>query len=230
MIPGLDSDELRDLILSVGTHKSQRVLTPPEVAMLFKKALDAGVPRGELAEMCLLESTTIIGRFLKLLELRPSVREVVTFGNGSHASLSFTQAMEIAGLPSASDQQDLADLTRKYGFNKREVVAVRQKVQRSSVSVTQAAEDIRMLRPTIIETFVFVGAIEETAVHQYLAEMLQGERDEILAAFLEKTSFPGSGHLGVRRFNIATDDSDYAHFDLDDFAERLNRHLAKLVG
>ena len=68
---GLSSAEVRQLILSVGTHKSERPLSPVEVAQLMQKAVKAGENRKEIAARLLLEDSSIIGRFIRLLQLPP---------------------------------------------------------------------------------------------------------------------------------------------------------------
>ena len=57
---GLLSHEISKLILSVGTHKSKRPLSPVEVAEFMQKSLDAGEKRTEIATRLYLEDSSII--------------------------------------------------------------------------------------------------------------------------------------------------------------------------
>ena len=100
MIPGLSTDEERDLILSVGTHRPGRMLTPVEVAELLQRALDAGASSESIAKRCLLEGTTTISRFLRLLDLEEASKHLVVFGS-KKGSLGFTTAMEVAASSSS---------------------------------------------------------------------------------------------------------------------------------
>ena len=60
---GLSPYEIRQLILSVGTRKSVRPLSPVEVGILIQKALDAGEKREEIADRLHLDGSTVIGTF-----------------------------------------------------------------------------------------------------------------------------------------------------------------------
>ena len=74
---GLSAYELRQLILSVGTHRSDRPLSPIEVAKLMRRALDMGETRKTLAGRLLLDDSSIIGRFMRLLSLPVQVQHLV---------------------------------------------------------------------------------------------------------------------------------------------------------
>ena len=49
MIRGLSQPELQSLILSVGTHRGHRRLSPMEVAMLLRQAVESGTSRKVLS-------------------------------------------------------------------------------------------------------------------------------------------------------------------------------------
>ncbi len=203
MITGLAREQIRDLILSVGTHQDVRALTPVEVATYFQTALDAGASREEIAQTCLLETTVMIGRFLKLLNLAPDIQHLVVFGTRTD-SLSFTQAMELARLPDLAAQSALANAVLENGLSKDEVREVCQLLERSEHEVEEAVDQIVRLRPQIDRYFVLMGSIEETGTREFLESKTQLERDEILVAVLNELAFEGGGHLGVDRFTVST--------------------------
>ena len=60
---GLSSTELQDLVLSVGTHRSERRLSPLEVACLLDRALSCGGSRKECSDVLGI-SLTQVGTFL----------------------------------------------------------------------------------------------------------------------------------------------------------------------
>ena len=46
---GLEPEEVKSLLLSVGSHRKERRLSPLEVGVLLKRAVDAGASRQQLA-------------------------------------------------------------------------------------------------------------------------------------------------------------------------------------
>lgn len=228
MTPGLSPDQVRDLVLSVGTHQSVRVLNPVEVAQHFQRALDAGVQRRELADLCLLDTTTIIGRFLRLLNLTPKLHHLVVFGSGRE-SLSFTQAMEIARIPDLEVQLQFAKLVLEEGLTKGEVAAVCQKLERSDLTVGEAAAEILQLRPAIERTVVSVGVIEGDTVRKFLSGMLQAERDTLFAEVLAEVGFSGTGHLAARRFTVSAPSASEATLDIDELEALVNECLTNRI-
>ena len=76
----LSSQERQGLLLSVGTHRGQRSLSPVEVANIFAKVLAAGGRCPTAPRAARLEGTTIVARFLRLLKLPKSVRHLVDWG------------------------------------------------------------------------------------------------------------------------------------------------------
>ena len=62
---GISPEDKRDLILSVGIHKTERPLSPIEVAELLEKLISSGTTKKEISKEILLDST-MISRFLRL--------------------------------------------------------------------------------------------------------------------------------------------------------------------
>jgi len=97
MLPGLSPAEQKALILSVGTHRAKRELTPCEVAALYQRALLSGASKAQCSEETHL-GTTWIARFLSLLQLDPTVRHLVGWGQ-TEDTLAFTAAVDISRIP-----------------------------------------------------------------------------------------------------------------------------------
>ena len=76
---GLSADEYKQLLMSVGTHRGVRPITPVQVAALFKRAADAGSTPAASAEATHV-SASMVSRFLKLLELSPDIQHLVDWG------------------------------------------------------------------------------------------------------------------------------------------------------
>ena len=228
MIPGLTSDEERDLVLSVGLGHPRRVLNPVEVAELVQKAREAGATNQQLAERCLLETDGMFSKFLRLLRLAPEARHLVTFGR-QVGSLSFTQAQEIAALDGHDLQNQLVDRALSDGINKDELRAVCQLIKRSGATVDDAADQILALRPQITRFFVMVGLVEGAEVKTSLAEMSQAARDDIFREVLQELAHRGSGHLSDHRFTVSTQDEREGSIDANQFEAAVNALLRERI-
>ncbi|MGC4116784.1 MAG: hypothetical protein QM765_19940 [Myxococcales bacterium] len=89
----LSPEERKGLLLSVGTHRGRRPLSPIEVATLFKRDLAAGNTTGKLGPLVQL-SPTMIGRFVRLLSLSEDIRHLIGWQGAEEGSVSFTSAFE----------------------------------------------------------------------------------------------------------------------------------------
>ena len=69
MLPGLSPDEMRSLLLSVGSHRDNRDVLPLKVAELFDKAIKHGAKKRDCAISVHFDGTSMVSRFLKLLDL-----------------------------------------------------------------------------------------------------------------------------------------------------------------
>ena len=70
---GLSAEQQRDLILSVGTHKQERPLSPVEVAQFIDIEIKSGNTKPELSEERVL-SSYLIDRFFRLLRLSNNIQ------------------------------------------------------------------------------------------------------------------------------------------------------------
>src|SRR5207245_8667337 len=125
MLPGLTADEYKKLILSVGTHRGKRLISPVEAAVLFEKARAAGAPLADCAKAVQLEGPTWVGRFLNLLKLPEDVRHLVDWGAGPGA-VTFTSAADIARLDDSDDRRSAIQAALAHNLSTKEV---RQLVQ-----------------------------------------------------------------------------------------------------
>src|SRR5438128_180224 len=107
--------ERQQLILSVGTHRGERHLSPIEVAHLFQKAIWGGDSASDLAETVSLDGTSQVSRFLALLKLPPDVQHLVDWGK-SGDSLAFTAAFELSRLGNADDQRKAIEAVLRHSL------------------------------------------------------------------------------------------------------------------
>ncbi len=174
----LPDDIKRNLILSVGTHRPNRPYSPLEVAEKMQSVINQGVSAEELRKMLHLDGSSMVARFLGLLNLEPDIRYLVDWGKKDQL-LSMTAAVEIARLP-PGDQVLVANKALEYGFSKEEIKQVVQLRQRSREDINSCLTKVLALRPNIERRFVFVGAITDSVLMSSFGAMTQLERDSIL--------------------------------------------------
>jgi hypothetical protein len=226
MIPGLSPLEERNLILSVGTHRPSRPLSPVEVGRLLEKANEAGASVAALATACHLEGGTWITRFMRLAKLAPSLHHLVDWG-GSKGTLSMTQAQELARLPSQEDQEIVGRRAVGERLNSHEVRQVVQLLQRSSSTADDAVESVLALRPQVIRQFVYLATITDAEVRRQLAHRTQVERNELLNEILAPLALGRvSGRLGEDRFTLTADEAAAQLIDVDQVEAAVNTSLA----
>ena len=231
---GLSPDELRSLILSVGTHRNDRPLSPVEVSSLLHKALEAGATRGEFKEE-LQVGATAIARFLRLRDLTPELQHIADWGGGSSSGIAFSTLSEIAKLPKR-DQEIAARAVLEHGLTWNEVLQVVQVAQRSDKVIEDVVEDILQLRPQIERRHVFIGAITSDTLRERLPELTQNQRDQLLRRAITRLA-PGlerrvDGKLGLQKFTLVGQVNPAAVLgrSADQFQTDLNQSLEHEAG
>jgi hypothetical protein len=226
VLKGLSPEELKGLLLSVGSHRGSRPLSPLEVAGVLYKARHAGSSPSEIAEALQLEGTTMVGRFLRLLELAPELQLVADWG-GTTATMSFSSASELGRLPMA-EQRRGAEAVLAHALSSSEVKQLVQLMTRSKRGIDESITQVLRMRPTIERRHVFVGAVQSDRLRNLLASMTQSERDELLRKSI-RGAF-GDVRLGVRagpsRFLIVADEAAASEVARDGhFEQRVNTAL-----
>lgn len=186
MVPDevLTPNERQGLLLSVGTHRGKRPLSPVEVASLFGKILAAGGSLSDCARASRLEGTTIVARFLRLLKLPETVRHLVDWGS-SPGTIGFSAGAELARLEDAAEEEEVVRgvlTNRLSGSEVRQVIQLRK---RSKRPVTDCLNEVVGMRPRIDKRYVYVGAVTDSALKSAFASMTQRDRDEFLAGAIK---------------------------------------------
>lgn len=228
MLPGLSEIEFKQLLLSVGTHRSVRVLTPCEVAFLFQKAINHGASLQSCAKAVLLDGPTWISRFLRTLKLDKSIRHLVGWGHAS-GSVSFTSATEVARLKKDEQARVFTSILENKLSSKeiRELVQIRL---RSGRSIESCISEIVSLRPQVVRQHMFVGAVSSPQVKQALRSKTQAERDALFSEVVV-SRVPALRHsaikLGAENFAIITNDEGAASLQrqLSQFESEFNAAL-----
>lgn len=227
----LTKNNLRDLILSVGTHRGQRPLSPIEVAELFNIAKEEGKTNRQIADMVLFKDTTMVGRFLHLLKLSSKVKHLVDWGP-TGSTISFSTAAELLRLDVA-EQGAVVDAALEHSLTKSEVAQIVQIRKRSNKDIGTCIDEILKSRPQIVRKHVFVGAIFEEKTSSFLKNLKQRERDILLRKIMAEV-LPGiewSGRLGEKRFSLVGGEhlAQQLHTLEPDFEHVINQQLSKEV-
>ena len=228
---GISPESKRDLILSVGIHKTERPLSPIEVAELLEKLISSGTTKKEISREILLDST-MISRFLRLLNLAPEIQHLI--GWGGESRVSFSTASEIARLKTSEEHRYLAKCTLEHGLSKSEVIQIIEVRNKFGKPIDRCVEEILKMRPRIITRYLFVGAVKSLDVQARLREMPQEERN-VLFRKAVTSYYPDlpywEGLLGIKGFNlIGGEDLNQALGKLStDFESTINDYLRSSV-
>lgn len=202
-LEALTREEKKLLLLSIGTHRGERTLSPIEVAMLLRKAIEGGTSLAECAASVQLDGTSQVSRFLSLLKLPDDVQHVIDWGR-SGGTLAFTAAFELSRLDDASDQRRAVQAVLEYDFSTSEVRQLVQSRKRSGKSMGECVTAVLKMRPQVEVRHVFIGSVLRDDVRVRLRQLSQQRRDEILQAILKKTfkDLRTTGRLGIERFTL----------------------------
>ena len=124
MIYGISQTDLQSLILSVGTHRGRRLLSPMEVATLLRQAVEAGTSQQALSETLKI-SEVQVSRFIRLFDLEPKLRDLADWGRGNAATIPFSSLLEITRL-APSHQLEVAESALAHKLTKSEFRQISQ--------------------------------------------------------------------------------------------------------
>lgn len=153
----LTPDERRDLLLSVGTHKKSRRLSPVQVAHLItrlQKSMSLEQIAGELG----LQETSTLQKFPSLLRLPVEIHPLIIFG-GMPGYLSFSVAYQIARLDNPKDIDILVKDVCENQRTKEEARAIIQLYKRSGKDLVACIDEIDKTRTHVIRQYLYVGTL-----------------------------------------------------------------------
>lgn len=229
---GLSSDEYRQLVMSVGTHRGERKLSPVEVAGLLNKAIEAGANRKECSQ-ALDVGPTQMSTFLRLLRLAPEVQHLADWGEGSGSTIPFSSLAQLASLE-ARAQDVAARAILGHRLTWKEVVQLVQVVGRSGKAIEQCIDDVVRLRPEVEIRHLFIGSLTSESLQTSLATVSQAERDSLLAEALRGIlgmSEGLSGRLGTSNFTLTWDKNpaEVAGLSADAFEKAVGESVAGAI-
>lgn len=211
---GLTPEESAQLVMSIGTQRQTRPLSPAETARLISRARAAGETAASIAAAAGLTGTTMIGRLSKMETLDPTVAAMVDWGD-SGATLSFSSAVDLARI-SPGDQLRVAMAALESRMTRFEVKEVVQLIERSGQDAMTCVEEVVQSRPRLDTINVTLGEIVDAKVVDRLSILPQSERDEMLKKSLLSVDpiFETSQvRLGSDHFVIATRGPAYSRLD-----------------
>jgi hypothetical protein len=201
---GLTNNEFDETLLSIGSHKVARPLSPVEVGKNCEKAVRAGETKRRIATEFGLKGTSMIDRFLKLIELDPDILHLVDWGESKSTVIGFSSASEIIQLP-LELHKELANAVCRFKLDKKQTKSVRQLYQRSKRQLEECIADVVARKPVVVVREIIIGAILNKTLIEILAGMHQAERDPIFDNLL-KDLYPEIGEftakLGERQFTV----------------------------
>jgi hypothetical protein len=223
MIPGLESSEARDLILSLGTHHAKRRLTPTEAGELIQQSLNVGASTKQLAELLGLKDTTVLNRLRKLADLPPGSRDLIAWGRNPN-TLSMSVGAEIAAAPSAA-RDGLIAAAQAHQLSKVEVRGVIQRMSRAGESVAEAVDSVVASRPVVERRYVLFGSVTEPKVRQRLAELDPDDRQQAYRTVLSELGLDNAdGALRPSGFTLSRRDEPFP--SPDELEANINHLLA----
>ena len=226
---GLTNQERRDLILSVGTHRRERRLSPIEVARLLQVAIGSGATKKDCSETLQI-GVTQISTFLKLLQLAPEVQDLAGWGAARQASIPFSSMAALARLD-ATDHLFAANAILSERLTWKEVIELTQIAKRSGKGVDECLAAVLRRRPEIERRHVFIGKVDPRTETD-LAALSQRARDALLwgaFAAIMGSEYQFEARLGITHFTILTSDDILQPLGMtpDDLEQDVNARMRK---
>ena len=178
MLKGLTQREFQELNLSVGkTTRARRPLSPLEVADLCAKAIDNGVGRTELTRALKMTDTGMVSKFLRLREIVPEVRHLVSWGYSGDAAIGFSVAAQLARLP-LDKQAAAAEAIVKHRLTRDQMISVIQLLERSKQTLAECIRSGPESQPCRSCASVYPGSdyVRQDAIQAFVTFATQKRR------------------------------------------------------
>jgi hypothetical protein len=201
-LKGLTAEEKKHLLISVGTHRGKRALSPVEVAKLLRKAIESDTSLADCAAGVQL-TTSQVSRFLSLLRIPSELHYLINFGQ-SAGTLGFSSAFELSRLDAEEDQRRAVRAVLELNLTSSEVRQLVQARERSRKSMDECVTTVLKMRPHVEVRHVFIGSVLKENIRERLHGLSQPQRDEILQGILKENfkELHATGRLGSERFTL----------------------------
>jgi hypothetical protein len=202
---GLNKIEFTELQFSVGkTTRQRRPLSPVEVGDRCAKSIEKGFSVSEITDALKMTDKSMIPKFLRVRNLDPGVRHLVSWGFSGDGAIGFSVAAQLARIPD-NLQLRAAEAIIKYQFTRNEMISVIQLLERSKDPLDICVDRVVHRRPVIRIQQIVLGAITSVTSTVKLQKLSQLQRDDILERVIHKL-YPNVGtitaKLGIARFTI----------------------------
>jgi hypothetical protein len=206
---GLSPEETRDLIVSVGTHRTDRRLLPYQVASFINKAQKSGESVDSISDQINI-SKSVIRSFLTLLKLPEKVQSMIGWGSEA-TSIAFSTAVEIARLDTPLEMEILAQNVLELGLSLKDATQVVQIYKRSNGSINDAIKTVLDLQVEYEKRHLIIGEILSTETIHYLSNLNNEQRNLFFKNSLIKNGLgpPTYGHKIQGKFFIIVVDEQY---------------------
>lgn len=228
----LEPHEQKQLILTIGSHKGKRPLSPVETGTYIRRAVQRGTELKEIAELTQLEGTTQLSRFMKMLALPEDTHHLIDWGKSEGGGVGFTTAFEVARLPSARDQREAIDAVLTHALSSAEARSLVQLRVRGAKSIEECVEGVVKMRPVVEVRRLLIGTITDAELRTVLVMKTQAERDSLIAACAAKHGLDDPkifARLAPDRFTIVGPDKALAKHarNANQLEAQLNECLAQ---
>lgn len=207
---GLSPEETRDLIISVGTHRSNRRLQPSQVSMLLNNAIESGETIGSISDQLNL-SNSVIRSFLSLSKLPENIQSLIGWGSKA-TSIAFSSAIEISRLDTPHEMEALAKHILEMGLSLKDVTQIVQIYKRSDKDIDESVETVLNLQVEYEKRHLIIGEILSQETISFLGKLDIEKRNLILLNALLKYGLgvPTYGYqIQGQYFSLVVDETYY---------------------
>jgi len=205
-------------------------LTPAAVGELMAREAARGVKHEAMARTLHLDSTAMIGRFIRVASLPQEIAASVGWGK-STKSINLTQAQELARLSSPSQQRELARLALDYRMSGTEVRGAVQICLRRGVDVGTGVEETIRLRPVIERRYVQIGSVTSDSTQSAIGRLSIEARSVLLRQALLSVGVKTlDASLSERGYVLVMDQDAGATANADHLEAEINRALDAWLG
>lgn len=241
LLAPLTEDEFAELILSVGTHRKKRHISPVEAARRIERAITSGVShrtgtipytRESLARKLGLKDPTMLGRFLAVLSIPEEFQQIVNWGEGGRnlEHLTFSVASNASSLPVEKQRELFLEILR-HELTKSHALQAIQLIKRNPTKPVH--ECIESVRPVIIRREIIIGSFP--AGSAMLDKNVPADRKEEILKEALRAIFQGerfAARVSNAHFVISTSERGKHLFDeyCARFRQNPNELIASLCG
>lgn len=208
----------RDLVLSVGTHKKNRRLTPIEIAKtlneILSKAEIYGVSKEEIAQEIHLRDASMIYKFVGLLNIPEQYHKLIVF-KGQKGKLTFSSVANATHLPE-DEMIVFLEAILSYKLTRNETRNIKELKKRRDYSIEKCVDEVLLSRPTIEDKTMFIGLMVDDIFINILKEVPRNLKNIRFNNFLTDSMNEihiDSSRISNNRFIIVMNNKDMLILD-----------------